>query len=216
MRRSAAAVLVALAVAAVLGGSVARPVSAKGVATATLPKAVAAPSCSGTTPIVCEIGVTEGLTGFPITVTEAGAAAQSGTVPAGDYVAVSVGGTQLDNYQAANDGSFTLPVPAGVIPAGSAAIVTWSPSPSAIMPPSVAGQQVEYLARSQRPDGAVLEAPGLPGTINPYVADLAAIGLAESNTPEADAEVSGWIQWYFRHLNGTDKYGLTTLCTTTA
>lgn len=68
------------------------------------------------------------------------------------------------------------------------------PSPN----PSWTREQVKVLADQQLPDGAIL----FNGSeIEPYFANLAAIGLAESRVGDSAAIVLRWMQWYIGHLN---------------
>jgi hypothetical protein len=69
---------------------------------------------------------------------------------------------------------------------------------------SVVSQQIQFLAGHQLRDGAIL-GPG--DEINPYFANLAAIGLARANQPAGNTVVYTWMQWYLNHLNETDSHG---------
>jgi hypothetical protein len=53
------------------------------------------------------------------------------------------------------------------------------------------------------PDGAILFTPD---KINPYFSNLAAIGLTKDR--KYHPQVKAWMQWYIRHLNHSDKWGL--------
>ena len=66
-------------------------------------------------------------------------------------------------------------------------------------------EQVQFLANHQLPDGALL-GPG--NSINPYFANLAAVGLARANTPAGNTVLYNWMQWYLNHLNASDANGL--------
>jgi hypothetical protein len=67
-------------------------------------------------------------------------------------------------------------------------------------------EQAQFLAAHQLSDGAIL-GPG--DEINPYFANVAAIGLARANTSAGNAVVYKWMQWYLRHLNTKDSRGFT-------
>jgi len=56
---------------------------------------------------------------------------------------------------------------------------------------------------SSLPDGAILFTPD---KINPYFSNLAAIGLTKDRNYHP--QVKAWMQWYIRHLNHSDKWGL--------
>ena len=56
---------------------------------------------------------------------------------------------------------------------------------------------------SSLPDGAILFTPD---KINPYFSNLAAIGLTKNKSYYL--QVKAWMQWYIRHLNRPDKWGL--------
>jgi hypothetical protein len=56
---------------------------------------------------------------------------------------------------------------------------------------------------SVAPDGAILYGASL---INPYYANIAAIGLAHD--PASYATVQNWMKWYIAHLNWPDQWGL--------
>ena len=56
---------------------------------------------------------------------------------------------------------------------------------------------------SSLPDGAILFTPD---KINPYFSNLAAIGLTKDK--KYFPQVKVWMQWYIRHLNHADKWGL--------
>lgn len=62
-------------------------------------------------------------------------------------------------------------------------------------------------AASSLPDGAILFTPD---KINPYFANLAAIGLTKNKKYYPQA--LSWMRWYVNHLNYPDKWGL--YCTT--
>lgn len=64
-------------------------------------------------------------------------------------------------------------------------------------------------AASSLPDGAILFTST---EIKPYFSNLAAIGLARTGNPTYYPKVQAWMQWYIRHLNYSDKWGLS--CTT--
>lgn len=63
------------------------------------------------------------------------------------------------------------------------------------------------VTRSILPDGAITSGSG---QIIPYFGNLAAIGLTKN--PRYYPQVKKWMQWYVRHMNKPDKWGLT--CTT--
>jgi len=73
------------------------------------------------------------------------------------------------------------------------------------VPGSWTDEQVQFLANHQRPSGALL-GPG--NSINPYFANLAAVGLARANTPAGNTVLYNWMQWYLNHLNASDANGL--------
>ena len=72
-------------------------------------------------------------------------------------------------------------------------------------PSSWIDEQVQFLANHQLPDGALL-GPG--NSINPYFANLAAVGLARADTATGNTVLYKWMQWYLNHLNSTDSKGL--------
>ena len=61
----------------------------------------------------------------------------------------------------------------------------------------------KWISQFSAPSGALLYAPT---QIDPYFANLAAIGMTKD--PNRMAEVTAWINWYITHLNWPDKWGL--------
>jgi len=96
----------------------------------------------------------------------------------------------------------------GVALTCSAASVTHGAAMASTTPgtSSYLTEQVQFLAGHQLSDGAIL-GPG--DEINPYFANMAAIGLAQADTPAADTIVYTWMHWYLGHLNAEDDNGLT-------
>lgn len=64
--------------------------------------------------------------------------------------------------------------------------------------PSWTGEQVRVVASQQLPDGAILFKPD---EIEPYFANLAAIGLARSRADGSATVLLQWMKWYMSHLN---------------
>lgn len=64
--------------------------------------------------------------------------------------------------------------------------------------PSWTGEQVRVVAGHQLPDGAILFRPD---EIEPYFANLAAIGLAQSRSDGSTTVLLRWMQWYLDHVN---------------
>ena len=60
-----------------------------------------------------------------------------------------------------------------------------------------------WMRTGVSPDGAILYGSS---KINPYYSNLAAIGL--THDPASYATVKAWMQWYIRHLNLPDQWGL--------
>ena len=115
---------------------------------ATLPRAVAVPSCNGT-PQVCEVGVAEGATGFPVTVTTTSVTGTAGAAPSGDWVHVSAGGSAIGGTWANQTGAFAG---IGGVPAGQVATVYWT-SPESVTGQGTGGETVT--------DGGAVSAAGL-------------------------------------------------------
>ncbi len=65
-----------------------------------------------------------------------------------------------------------------------------------------------WVSKYVRSDGAILyTAPWQnPGVINPYYANIAAIGMTKD--PNRIPQVVAWMKWYINHLNWPDKWGL--------
>ena len=61
----------------------------------------------------------------------------------------------------------------------------------------------KWVAQFSQADGALLYTPQ---TLNPYYANIAAIGMTKD--PNRMPQVVGWINWYINHLNWPDKWGL--------
>lgn len=119
------AVLAAAALGLGLGG-VGPAASAAGnvPVSASLARPVVAASCSGG---VCQVGVAEGATGFPISVTSTGVSGVGGAVPKGYYVRVVAGGAQVATGEADTHGAFNL---TGALPSGqTVATIEWSQQP---------------------------------------------------------------------------------------
>lgn len=85
-----------------------------------------------------------------------------------------------------------------------AALVAPSPA-SAAVPSSWVTEQVDFIVDNQLPDGAILSTPT---QINPYFANIAAMGLARANTATSRAALRAWMGWYLDHLNDPDASGL--------
>lgn len=68
--------------------------------------------------------------------------------------------------------------------------------------------EAAWIESAQLPDGAIREYPdpGSSGTIEPYFANLAALGLV--SYPPAWPRVKARLGWYLSHLNTNDKWGL--------
>ncbi len=68
--------------------------------------------------------------------------------------------------------------------------------------------EAAWIESAQLPDGAIRDYPdpGGAGTIEPYFANLAAIGLVAY--PPAWPHVKAWLGWYLSHLNTNDRWGL--------
>jgi len=60
-----------------------------------------------------------------------------------------------------------------------------------------------WVSQFSQADGALLYTPQV---INPYYANIAAIGMTKD--PNRMPQVVGWINWYINHLNWPDKWGL--------
>lgn len=84
-----------------------------------------------------------------------------------------------------------------------------TPSPAPTPPPSGPYQSnitaaAHWLAANAvAPDGAILYGSS---QINPYYSNLAAIGLTRD--PGSHGIVQRWMEWYIRHLNWPDQWGL--------
>ena len=165
--RPMVAVLAVGAVALGIGG-VGPAASAAGAqaVSASLPQAVAVPSCSGT-PQVCEVGVTEGATGFPVSVSTRSVTGSAGAVPAGDWVSVAAGGSAVGGVWASGHGGFSG---IGGVPAGQVATISWA------APAGVSGQGT---GAEQVTNGATVVAAGLAsgtywlsGSTTPWTANV--------------------------------------------
>jgi len=66
-------------------------------------------------------------------------------------------------------------------------------------------QTGDWLATQQRSDGAILYTPT---QINPYFANLAAIGWLKDNKTNRIPAVEAWMNWYIAHLNWPDYKGI--------
>jgi len=66
-------------------------------------------------------------------------------------------------------------------------------------------QTGDWLATQQLSDGAILYTPT---QINPYFANLAAIGWLKDNQTSRIPAVEAWMNWYIRHLNWPDDHGI--------
>lgn len=75
-----------------------------------------------------------------------------------------------------------------------------------MVPSTWVTEQVSFVAAHQLPDGAIISTPG---KINPYFANIGAMGLARANTPTSRAALQAWMSWYLAHLNKPDTSGLT-------
>lgn len=63
----------------------------------------------------------------------------------------------------------------------------------------------EYISSQQLADGAILYGST---EIEPYFANLAAIGWLKDNTTNRIPQVESWISWYLAHLNWPDNQGI--------
>jgi len=61
----------------------------------------------------------------------------------------------------------------------------------------------EWMSHLSAPSGAL---PYVPTLIDPYFANIAAIGMTKD--PTRMPQVTAWINWYINHLNWPDKWGL--------
>jgi hypothetical protein len=59
-------------------------------------------------------------------------------------------------------------------------------------------EQVNFLLSKQLPSGAIL---GTGTKINPYFANIGALGLVAANTTSSRAGALNWMKWYLAHLN---------------
>lgn len=98
--------------------------------------------------------------------------------------------------------------PLSAVAAGILALGISAPAASArpSRPPSPASAQVTFLADRQLPDGAILTFPDL---IEPYFANIAALGLLAEGSQRSRTVVLHWMTWYLGHLNAPDVSGLT-------
>lgn len=86
-----------------------------------------------------------------------------------------------------------------------------SPTPTPAASPAVSGPFQSnisatahwFAANSLAPDGAILYGSS---EIIPYYSNLAAIGLTKD--PGSHGVVQRWMEWYIRHLNWPDKWGM--------
>lgn len=90
------------------------------------------------------------------------------------------------------------------VAAGGLALATTTPAGAAV-PGAWITEQVQFVVDHQLADGAIL-GPG--NSINPYFANIAAMGLARANTSTGDTALHAWMSWDLAHLNGTDVHGL--------
>lgn len=63
----------------------------------------------------------------------------------------------------------------------------------------------EYISAQQLSDGAILDGGA---EIDPYFANLAAIGWLKDNTTNRIPQVENWMSWYLAHLNWPDNQGI--------
>ncbi|MGA8538736.1 MAG: Ig-like domain-containing protein, partial [Terriglobales bacterium] len=61
----------------------------------------------------------------------------------------------------------------------------------------------KWVSQFSQADGAILYVPGI---IEPYFANIAAIGMTKD--PNRMPQVVAWMNWYINHLNWPDKWGL--------
>ena len=115
-------------------------------ASASLTRPVVAAACSGG---VCSVGVAEGATGFPVSVSTTGVTGAEGAVPAGDWVSVAAGGSAVGGVWASEHGGFSG---IGGVPAGQVATISWA------APEGVSGQGADGETVT---DGAAVTAAGL-------------------------------------------------------
>jgi len=73
------------------------------------------------------------------------------------------------------------------------------------VPSAWVSEQVQFITGHQLADGAILSSSN---RINPYFANVAAMGLAKANTPASRAALVKWMKWYVAHLNQRDASGL--------
>jgi hypothetical protein len=71
-------------------------------------------------------------------------------------------------------------------------------SANAAVPQSWVDEQVAFVLGEQVASGAIVS---LDTRINPYFANVAALGLVEANTAASRAGALEWMQWYLAHLN---------------
>jgi hypothetical protein len=62
-----------------------------------------------------------------------------------------------------------------------------------------------YISSQQLPDGAILYGST---EIQPYFANVAAIGWLQDNTANRIPQVENWMSWYLVHLNWPDNQGI--------
>lgn len=115
---------------------------------ASLAKPVVAASCSGT-PQVCSVGVAEGATGFPVSVSITGVTGAEGAVPAGDWVSVSAGGAAVGGSWASGHGGFAG---IGGVSTGQVATISWA---------AAEGVSGQGTGAEQVTNGATVVAAGL-------------------------------------------------------
>ncbi len=191
-------------------------------ASASLTRPVVVPSCSGT-PTVCEVGVAVGASGFPVSVTSSGVTASAGAVPAGSYVQVLGGGSQVATGQADSKGRFSL---AGALPGGQdVATIEWSTSPFAVQDAKTAAfssvGQTAYLLTSQgtvmswgyncdselgngtNDSSGCLAGPPMPGQTQPVTGSNVPVQVALPSGTSVTAVAGGAYDGYALTSGGT-------------
>ena len=122
----------------ILGPAAVAPVASAAGAqavSASLSRAVVVPSCTGG---VCSVGVAEGATGFPVSVSTTGVTGAEGAVPAGDWVSVSAGGAAVGGVWASEHGGFSG---IGGVSTGQVATISWA-APEGVSGQGTSGETV--------------------------------------------------------------------------
>ncbi|PYI57487.1 discoidin domain-containing protein [Paenibacillus flagellatus] len=100
---------------------------------------------------------------------------------------------------------------AGAMLAGSAGTAYAAVDYSAIVE-----SEAEWIADQQLPSGAMIMSFNAVGLwegkyvykVEPYFANMAAVGMLEHPTPDHLDAAKRWMQWYFDHLNAPDNLGV--------